>query len=235
MNGVIAVYQKELALYFRSPIAYFVVSVFLIGTGYFFTHNVLLTNVATMDSTFQNMGIMLTIVCPVISMRLYAGEHSSRTMELLLTLPLKNWQTVLGKFLGAATILLLMTAGTFIDLIPMYLFAEPETTTILSGYLGFVLLGLAYLAIGQFFSVLTKNQIIAALLTVSVLLAFLFIGHLQTFQSSYFWWRLFEYLSFANHFSNFIKGLVRSESVLFYGLVCASFLTMNAGYLGWRR
>ena len=70
MNGVIAVYQKELALYFRSPIAYFVVSVFLIGTGYFFTHNVLLTNVATMDSTFQNMGIMLTIVCPVISMRL---------------------------------------------------------------------------------------------------------------------------------------------------------------------
>ena len=142
---------------------------------------------------------------------------------------------MLGKFLGAATILLLMTAGTFIDLIPMYLFAEPETTTILSGYLGFVLLGLAYLAIGQFFSVLTKNQIIAALLTVSVLLAFWFIGNLQTFQSSYFWLRLFEYLSFANHFSNFIKGLVRSESVLFYGLVCASFLTMNAGYLGWRR
>ena len=67
-----------------------------------------------------------------------------------------NWQTVLGKFLGAATILLLMTAGTFVDLIPMYLFAEPETRTIISGYIGFVLLGLAGLAVGQFFSVLTK-------------------------------------------------------------------------------
>ena len=235
MNGLLAVYQKELALYFRSPIAYFVVSVFLIGTGYFFSHNVFLTNVATMDSTFQSMGIMLTIVCPVISMRLFAGEYSSRTMELLLTLPLKNWQTVLGKFFGAATILLLMTAGTFVDLIPMYLFAEPETTAIISGYLGFILLGLSCLAVGQFFSVLTKNQIVAALLTISALLGFWFIGHLQSFQSTYFWWILFEYLSFANHFSQFIQGLVRSESVLFYCLVCALFLTMNTSYLQWRR
>ena len=146
---------------------------------------------------------MLTIVCPVISMRLFAGEYSSRTMELLLTLPLKNWQTVLGKFLGAVTILALMTAGTFVDLIPMYLFAEPETTTIISGYIGFFLLGAACLAVGQFFSVLTKNQIVAALLTVSALLAFWFIGHLQNFQSTYFWWRLFEHLSFSNHFSHF--------------------------------
>ena len=142
---------------------------------------------------------------------------------------------VLGKFFGAATILLLMTAGTFVDLIPMYLFAEPETTTIISGYLGFILLGLSCLAVGQFFSVLTKNQIIAALLTVSALLGFWFIGHLQSFQSTYFWWKLFEYLSFANHFSQFIQGLVRSESVVFYCLVCALFLTMNTSYLQWRR
>ena len=235
MNGLLAVYQKELALYFRSPIAYFVVSVFLIGTGYFFSHNVFLTNIATMDSTFQSMGIMLTIVCPVISMRLFSGEYSSRTMELLLTLPLKNWQTVLGKFMGAGTILLLMTIGTFIDLLPMYLFAEPETTTIISGYIGFFLLGLACLAVGQFFSVLTKNQIVAALLTVSALLAFWFIGNLQNFQSTYFWWRLFEYLSFSNHFSHFIQGLVRIEGIIFYVLICATFLTMNASYLQWRR
>ena len=156
-------------------------------------------------------------------------------MELLLTLPLKNWQTVLGKFLGAVTILALMTAGTFVDLIPMYLFAEPETTTIISGYIGFFLLGAACLAVGQFFSVLTKNQIVEALLTVSALLAFWFIGHLQNFQSTYFWWRLFEHVSFSNHFAHFIQGLVRSESVLFYFLICATFLTMNATYLQWRR
>ena len=112
MNGMLAVYRKELLTYFRSPIAYFVVAVFLLGTGYFFLYNIFLTGDATMDETFQNMGILLLTLAPVISMRLFAAEYSGRTMELLMTLPLTPWQIVLGKFLGAVTILLLMTAGT---------------------------------------------------------------------------------------------------------------------------
>ena len=105
-----------------------------------------------MAGTFQNMGILLLTLAPVISMRLFAAEYSAGTAELLLTLPLTPWQIVLGKFLGAVTILLLMTAGTLVDLVPLYLFGTPETTTILAGYIGFVLLGMACLAIGQFFS-----------------------------------------------------------------------------------
>jgi ABC-2 type transport system permease protein len=235
MKGVLAIYQKELQTYFRSPIAYFVVAVFLLGTGYFFLYNVFMTGVGTMNETFQNMGILLLTLVPVITMRLFSAEYTGRTMELLMTLPLKAWQVVVGKYLGAFTILILMTLATTINLVPLYLYGTPETQTILSGYIGFLLLGLACLAIGQFFSALTQNQIVAALITVSVLLGFWFVGHLQSFQTSSVLRELFGYLSFALHFGDFIRGLVRSEAIVFYLLVSALALTLNTSYLQWRR
>ncbi|MBM4443336.1 MAG: ABC transporter permease subunit [Candidatus Rokubacteria bacterium] len=235
MRGLLAVYQKELAGYFRSPIAYFVVAVFLLGTGYFFLYNVFLTGDATMTETFQNMAILLLLILPLVSMRLFAGEYNAGTMELLLTLPLAPWQIVLGKYLGAVTMLLVIAAGTTIDLVPLYLFGNPETATILSGYLGFVLLGMACLAAGQLASALTQNQIVAALLTASVLLALWFVGHLQTFQTSAGLRALTAYLSFARHFTDFIQGLVRSEAVAFYAIVSAIALRLNASYLQWQR
>lgn len=235
MSGALAVYQKELSTYFRSPIAYCVVSVFLLGTGYFFLYNIFLTGETTMAGTFQNMGLLLVTLVPVVSMRLLAAEYSAGTAELLLTLPLTPWQIVLGKYLGAITILLLITAGTLIDLVPLYLFGTPETTTILAGYIGFVLLGMASLAVGQLFSTMTHNQIVAALITAAVLLGFWFVGHLQTFQASPALRSLFGYLSFALHFVDFIQGLVRTEAVVFYLIVSAIALTLSAGYLQWRR
>jgi len=235
MNGMLAIYRKEVQTYFRSPIAYFVVSVFLLGTGYFFLYNIFMTGIGTMDETFQNMGTLLLILIPVITMRLFSGEYTGRTMELLMTLPLKPWQIVLGKYLGAATILLLMTAATAINLIPLFLYGNPETKTILSGYIGFLLLGVACLAVGQFFSSLVQNQIIAALITVPVLLGFWFVGHLQSFQTDYILRGLFGYLSFAQHFGDFVRGLIRSEAVAFYLVVSAIALTLNVGYLQWRR
>ncbi len=156
-------------------------------------------------------------------------------MELLQTLPLRSWQVVLGKYLGALTILAMMTMGTWIDLVPLYWFSDPETTTICAGYIGFMLLGMACLAIGQFLSSLTENQIVAALLTVSVLLGFWFVGHLESFQSAPGLRHLFVYLSFSRHFGEFVLGLVRTEAVAFFLLVSAIALTLNASYLQWRR
>ncbi len=235
MSNTLAIYQKELRQYFRSPITYFVVAVFLLGTGYFFTYNIFTTGIATMNETFQSMGILLLLVLPVVSMRLFAVEYSAGTMELLQTLPLSSWQVVMGKYLGALTMLAMMTVGTWIDLLPLYWFGNPETTTICAGYIGFMLLGMACLAIGQFLSALTENQIIAALFTVSVLLGFWFVGHLENFQSSYVLRRLFVYLSFSRHFGEFVLGLVRTEAVAFFLIVSAIALTLNASYLQWRR
>ncbi len=133
------------------------------------------------------------------------------------------------------TMLLLMTLATCINIIPLYLYGNPDTSTILSGYLGFLLLGMASLAIGQFFSALTQNQIVAALITIPVLLGFWFIGHLQSFQASVVLRGLFGYLSFSQHFADFIRGLVRSEAVIFYVIVSAIALTLNTSYLKWQR
>jgi ABC-2 type transport system permease protein len=235
MNGVHAVYRKELLSYFRSPVAYFVVAVFLFGTGLFFVYNMFMSGSASMTETFRNMGILLLTISPLLSMRLFSAEYSGRTMELLATLPLKPWEVVLGKFLGALTILLLITAGTLIDLLPLYLFGNPQTTTILAGYVGFVLLGMACLAVGQLFSALTHNQIVAALITVLVLLSFWLVGYLQSFQSNYALRSLLGYLSFALHFADFVQGLIRSEAVIFFLLVSSIALTLNASYLQWRR
>jgi ABC-2 type transport system permease protein len=235
MNGLRAIFTKEIITYFRSPIAYFVIAVFLLGTGYFFIYNIFLTGIGTMDETFRNMGILLLTLIPVMTMRLFSGEYSGRTMELLMTLPLQPWQIVIGKYLGAVTMLFLMTLATGINLIPLYLYGNPETSTILSGYVGFLLLGMACIAIGQFFSALTQNQIIAALITVPVLLGFWFIGHLQSFQASSALRGLFGYLSFSLHFGDFIRGLVRTEAVTFYLVVSAIALSLNTSYLQWRR
>ena len=235
MTGLLAVYRKEMATYFRSPIAYFVVAVFLVGTGYFFLYNVFLTGDATMASTFLNMGLLLLSVAPLLSMRLFASEYTAGTMELLLTLPLPPWQIVLGKYLGAVTILVVIAIGTGIDLVPLYLFGNPDTMTILSGYLGFLLLGAACLAVGQLASALTRNQIIAALLTAAVLFGLWFVGHAQIFQTSSTLRSLTAYLSFALHFADFIQGLVRTEAIAFYVIVSTIALVLNASYLQWQR
>jgi ABC-2 type transport system permease protein len=235
MTRMLAVYRNELAAYFRSPIAYFVVAVFLVGTGYFFLYNVFFSGEATMAATFQNMGVLLLFVIPLISMRLFAAEYAAGTMELLLTLPLRPWQIVLGKYLGAVTLLALIAAGTTIDLVPLYLFGRPETMTIAAGYLGFLLLGATCVAIGQLASSLTSNQIVAALMTAAVLLALWFVGHLQTFQTSPALRGLVAYLSLAAHFADFVHGLVRTEAIAFYAIVSAIALTLNASYLQWQR
>jgi ABC-2 type transport system permease protein len=235
MTRLLAVYRNELAAYFRSPIAYFVVAVFLVGTGYFFLYNVFFSGEATMAATFQNMGVLLLFVIPLISMPLFAAEYTAGTMELLLTLPLQPWQIVLGKYLGAVTLLVLIAAGTTIDLVPLYLFGRPETMTIAVGYLGFLLLGATCVAIGQLASSLTSNQIVAALITAAVLLALWFVGHLQTFQTSPALRGLVGYISLAPHFADFVHGLVRTEAIAFYAIVSAIALTLNASYLQWQR
>jgi len=142
---------------------------------------------------------------------------------------------VLGKYLGAVSILLIMTLGTAINVVPLVMYGNPELSTILSGYLGFVLLGMACLAIGQFFSALTQNQIVAALLTVVVVLGLWFVGHAQAFQSTPGMRALLSHLSFAIHYGGFIQGLVRSEAIAFYLAVTGIALVLNAGWLQWRR
>jgi len=235
MSRVLALLHKELLVGFRSPVAYFVLAVFLLGVGYFFTYNIFMTGDATMDETFRNMGILLVVLLPMVSMRAFAAEYGARTMELLGSLPLKAWELVLGKYLAMVALLALMAAGSTINLAPLYVYGNPETGTIVAGYLGFFLLGMACLAVGQLLSALTENQVVAALATLCVLLALWFVGYLQSFQQAGELRGLLRHLSFSLHYANFIQGLVRSDSIAYYLAVCAIALTLNASYLRWRR
>src|SRR5262249_10808933 len=117
----------------------------------------------------------------------------------------------------------------------LYLYGNPQTMTILSGYIGFVLLGMACLAIGQLCSAFTENQIIAALVTAAVLLGFWFVGPLGTVQASFAVRGFVRYLSFRGHYAAFTQGTVRSDAVVFYLIVSAIALALNAAYLEWRR
>ena len=101
MSGTLAIYQKEMATYFRSPIAYYVVAVFLLGSGYFFLYNIFLTGETAMAGTFQNMGVLLMTLAPVVSMRLLAAEYSAGTAELLHAALTRADRR--RKFLGAST------------------------------------------------------------------------------------------------------------------------------------
>jgi gliding motility-associated transport system permease protein len=235
MSHVLAVYQKELWHYFRSPIAYFIVAVFLVGTGYFFTFNMFVTGLASMTTTFQNMGILLLMVAPLISMRVLSTEYRAGTMELLMTLPLRPWEIVASKFLGVSTILFLMTAGTLIDVVPLYLFGQPDTGAIVSGYVGFALLGMACLAVGILCSAVTENQIVAALLTVCLLLGFWFVGYLAPVARVPWLRVLLGYLSLSNHFGEFVKGLLRTESAAYFLVVSWAALFLSTRALEWRR
>ncbi|MDA0237218.1 MAG: ABC transporter permease [Proteobacteria bacterium] len=235
MNGLTAVLNKELTNYFQSPIAYFIVAVFLLGTGYFFIDHVFLSGSAAMDTTLQSMGVLLITVVPAISMRLFSAEYSGRTIELLMTLPLRKWEIVLGKYLGAVIIFLIMTLTTCINLIPLWLYGNPHILNIISGYVGFILLGMACIAIGQLFSALTENQIIAALMTWPVLLGFWFVGKFKSFQQTAWLRSLSDYLSFSGHYGDFLRGIIRSEGVIFFLAVTLIALILNTAYMQGRR
>jgi len=235
MNGLLAIYRKEMLIYFQSPIAYFLISSFLLGTGYFFIYNVFTTGTATMDMTFRDMAFLLIILTPVLTMRIFSGEYSGRTMDLLMTLPIRVWQIVLGKFLGAFSVFFIMTISTLVNLIPMFMYGNPHITNLLSGYIGFMLLGMACISIGQFFSALTKNQIVAALITLPTLLGFWWVGHLQNMQTNVLVRDILGYIAFSFHYGELIRGLFRSEAVVYYVLVTTTALTLTISFIRWRR
>ena len=220
------IYRKELFTYFWSPIAYIVVPVFLLISGYFFSFSLYYLKLATMSNAFHNMSILLLLLVPVMTMRLVAEEKSTGTLELLFSMPVSIGNIVLGKFLAAVTLLLIMLAGSLIFIVPLLIHAEPDFGPIWTGYLGIFLIGTCYIAIGLFVSSLTENQIVAALGTTAILILFWFIRYIGNFEALQFINLPFDFISISTHHSDFVRGLINFSSViyllsltgLFYGL-----------------
>lgn len=164
MTKIWAVYRREVEAYFLSPVAYVFMAVFLLLTGWFFSARLFVTQYINMQVVFANMTFMFVFIAPLITMRLLAEERRMGTDEFLLTAPLTVGQIVMGKYLASVTLYLAFLALTSVYPWILHRYAFPDWVTISTGYLGVVLVGAAYLAVGLLASSLTSSQMVAGLL-----------------------------------------------------------------------
>jgi ABC-2 type transport system permease protein len=240
------IYKKELRSYFSSPIAYVLFFFFaaINGAWWFFwdfqrylilsiqaTQNpyyaeALNVNEMVIRNLFGNIALVLLFCLPLLTMRLFAEEKKNGTYELLFTLPIRDGETLMGKFLAVWTVLALMLALSAIYPGVMALLTNPEPWPILTGYLGMLLLGGAFIALGIFVSSLTENQIIAAFATYGLLLVLLSLGWTSG-------WvgitaaAVLKDLNIFLHLQEFLKGVLDTKDVVFYLLFTLFFLFLT--------
>ena len=163
----------------------------------------------------QNVTVLLLFIMPAITMRTFAEERRSGTIELLLTSPLTDLEIILGKFFGALSLYGLMLAVTFLHVGILFLYGSPEWKPIVTSYLGLMLLGGSFLAVGLFISTLTTNQIVSYILTFSVFLLLWIISWIGSISSGMVT-DVTSYLSIIEHFDDFSKGVIDTTHVIYY-------------------
>jgi ABC-2 type transport system permease protein len=170
----------------------------------------------------QNAAIIILFVMPLVTMRTYAEEKRSGTMELLLTSPITDLQIILGKFLGAMGLFAAMLLVTAIDVAILFRLGNPELKPVLAGYLGLLLLGGCFLSVGLFISSLTKNQIVAGVMTFAV---FLMLWIINWFENSLgpTGATIVGFLSITQHLDDFTKGIIDTKHLVYY----TSFITFG--------
>lgn len=241
MKNIWAIMQREYSNYFVSPIAYVVITIFLLVMGYFFYNimRIFIQNAMMAMLQSQQMGggamppidvpslvardffgilsTVLLFMLPMITMGLFAEEKKQGTLELLMTSPLTSLQIVLGKFLASLAFFLSMLAPTVLYFGLMQIYSQPHFpwAPILSAYLGVVLLGGALISLGAFISTLTENQIIASVGTFGVFLI-LWVLDFSTRSSDSTVGAIVNYISVLNHYDDFSKGVIDTTHIIFY-------------------
>lgn len=235
MRAVQAVAWKEIQVYFSSPTAYIIATIFLALAGFFFVRD--LGDPfpeASLSSFFQGVTIVLVLLAPVLTMRLMAEEQKLGTIELLLTSPVRDWEIVLGKYLASMVFFVGTMVLTLYYAILLFAFADPDPGPIYSGYLGLFLYGAAALSIGLLASTLTSNQIVAAAVAMGILLVLYFAdaasGSLGTTASN-----VIGQIGIKSHFDDFERGVIDTRHILYYVCVIAFFLFLTIRALETRR
>jgi len=243
------IFKKEMRLYFTSPVAYVVLAVFLVIAGYFFYSIFNFFAMASMQAAmnpqmardltvtesvlrplFSNISVILLLLIPLLTMRLFAEERRAGTIELLLTYPVRDGAVLIGKYLAALALYAIMLAFTLLyPALLAYFGARPEWGPLLTGYLGLLLMGATFLAVGLFASSLTENQIVASLITFGVLLIFWVLGWSADAVGGS-WGKVLSDLSLLEHYDTFSKGILDTKDVIYYVnfTVIALFLTLRS-------
>jgi ABC-2 type transport system permease protein len=177
MRSFLALLRKEELALFTSPVAYVTVAAFLVIMGYTFTLTLFVTHTPTLVHIFFQIYVLFLLTVPIITMRLVAEERRLRTLEILLTAPVTDASVILAKFLASLSLVVLMVLLSSVYAVALAVLGTPDWGPMLSGYLGLLLLGAALVSVGLLTSALVSNQVIAALLSLSVFLLFWIIDH----------------------------------------------------------
>jgi len=225
MQQVAHIFKREFKSYFVSPIAYIVISIFLLVTGWFFFSTFFIYNQANLRSFFSMLPIIFAFVVPAITMRLFSEELNVGSYETLLTLPVTYRDVILGKFLASVVFIMAMLVPTIAYPVTAWLLGQLDWGPVAGGYIGALLLGAAYSAVGLFASSLTRNQIIAFIIGIAICFSLTLVDKMLFFLPRNLV-GLFGYLGADFHFQNISKGVVDSRDLLYFlsisfvGLYC---------------
>ena len=228
MRQATHIFKKEFTAYFVSPIAYIVISIFLLVTGWFFFSTFFLYNQANLRNFFALLPITFSFVVPAVTMRLFSEELNVGSYEILLTMPVTFLDVVLGKFLAAVVFVATMLIPTLAYPITVSFLGQLDWGPVVAGYTGAVLLGAAFSAIGLFASSLTRNQIIAFIIGMAICFGLTLIDKMLFFLPQSLL-SFFEYLGADFHFENVSKGVIDSRDILYF--LSVSFVGLYATYL----
>jgi ABC-2 type transport system permease protein len=223
VRNSLAMLKKELRSYFASTIAYVVIAIFLAVVGYFFSVFLFNTSEASLSFLFLNTANVLLLVAPLLTMRLLAEEQRMGTIELLLTAPVRDWEVVVGKWLAAFVVVIVMIALTLYSVIIIFTFGNPDPGPIITGYLAVLLLGAALLAIGMLATALSQNQLVAAVIAFGTSLLLWNINALAKYVGTP-WKEIVNYIALSQHFLNFTQGVIQARDVLYYVSLVVAFL-----------
>jgi len=207
--------KKELMSYFATPIAYIVITFFLVITGWFFFSTFFLYGQAELRGFFQLLPLVFSFVIPAITMRLFSEEKQSGSFEILMTLPVLTVDAVIGKVLASTVFVALMLVPTLFYAISVAFVGSPDYGPIIGGYIGALFLGAAFSAIGVFSSALTRNQIIAFIVALSICVVLTLIDKFLFFLPAAVL-SFVEYLGADFHFRNISRGVVDSRDILYF-------------------
>ena len=228
MRNFYAIFKKEFKSYFNLHIAYIFIILFLVVSNWLFLNDLFGWGQANMRYFFGITPWIFLFFVPAITMRLWAEEKKLGTMEMLMTLPVKDHQVVLGKFCASYCFLILTIALSFPLVITVAALGDPDFGPIIGGYLGVILMGGAYLAIGLFISSLTNDQIIALIISVVVIFFLMMIGTGMVLSVvPRFLIPTLSYLSLGTHFYSISRGIIDSRDVIYYISVIGFFLYLN--------
>ncbi|UCH98687.1 MAG: ABC transporter permease subunit [Candidatus Aminicenantes bacterium] len=217
MENIKHVFKREFKSYFISPIAYIVISIFLLIIGWLFFSTFFLNGQASLMRFFTLLPITFAFIIPAVTMRLFSEEMNVGTYEILLTLPVTFRDIIVGKFLAAVAFVAIMLVPTIFYGISTALLGKLDWGPVIGGYIGALLLGAAFCAIGLLASSLTKNQVIAFIIGMVICFSLtLLVDYGLYLLLPEAWVKTFQYLSASFHFQNIAKGVLDSRDVLYF-------------------